>query len=439
MSDQKSHYRVMGLYGENVKRLKVVDITPQEDIVTLAGENGEGKTTVLDCIRMALGGKDYVDEQPIRNGEEEARIILDLGNIIVKRRFTKQGQYISVETPEGAKFPEPQSKLNDLMGAISFDPLQFTRMKPDEQYRTLRGLVNLDVDIEELDRLNTVDFETRTNVNRKVKELQVQIDSIVLPEGLPVEPVDVTALTQELLQHTAAASAVRDLEGGIMRITADIADIEAEIALKQSELKDALLKKSNRQEALVTAKTKLPAEGRIAEIETLVKNATETNANVMKADEKKGHEAQHQIWSKKSDDLTGAIDARKAQKLEAMQGAKMPISGLSFADGIVMYDGGQGPAPFSQASKAQSIRISTAIAMAMNPAVRIILIEDASLLDDASMAVVKDMARKHGFQIWLEQIHSNDPLAIHIVDGSHEGAVKREDKPKKAVKAAKVA
>jgi len=46
------------------------------------------------------------------------------------------------------------------------------------------------------------------------------------------------------------------------------------------------------------------------------------------------------------------------------------------------------------------------LAMALNPKVRVILVREASLMDDASMELVDSLARKHGFQCWLERVGS---------------------------------
>lgn len=78
--------RIIKLTAENVKRLKVVDITPKGDVVEITGPNESGKTSVLDSIWWAIAGERVIQSEPIRQGEEEARIRLDLGDIIVPSR-----------------------------------------------------------------------------------------------------------------------------------------------------------------------------------------------------------------------------------------------------------------------------------------------------------------------------------------------------------------
>ena len=49
--------KILKLTAENLLRLKAVEITPDGELVVVGGRNAQGKTSVLDAIEMALGGK----------------------------------------------------------------------------------------------------------------------------------------------------------------------------------------------------------------------------------------------------------------------------------------------------------------------------------------------------------------------------------------------
>lgn len=66
--------RIVNLHVENVKGIKVVDITPPDDLVVISGNNGQGKSSILDAIYWALNGTSTIDEKPIRNGQNEGLI-----------------------------------------------------------------------------------------------------------------------------------------------------------------------------------------------------------------------------------------------------------------------------------------------------------------------------------------------------------------------------
>ncbi|MFA6325418.1 MAG: AAA family ATPase, partial [Candidatus Paceibacterota bacterium] len=63
--------KIIQLKSSNIKRLKAIelDIDEKQNIVMITGKNGQGKTSILDSIWYALGGKKAVQDKPIRDGE----------------------------------------------------------------------------------------------------------------------------------------------------------------------------------------------------------------------------------------------------------------------------------------------------------------------------------------------------------------------------------
>ena len=114
-------------------------------------------------------------------------IRLDLGELIVTRTFAagKEGEEkattsLTVESTDGAVFRSPQKVLDDLLGALSFDPLAFARADAEEQLDTLRSFVP-GVDFKAIDQANQADYDRRRDINRRAKELRAQAEGIQLP------------------------------------------------------------------------------------------------------------------------------------------------------------------------------------------------------------------------------------------------------------------
>ena len=87
----------------------------------------------------ALSGTAAIQGNPIRKGENKARIRLDLGEIVVERIFKKTDDgntlsSITVQNAEGTAFRQPQTMLDKLIGELSFDPLAFARMTKKKQF-----------------------------------------------------------------------------------------------------------------------------------------------------------------------------------------------------------------------------------------------------------------------------------------------------------------
>ena len=188
--------KIVSLQAENVKKIRAIEIEPDGSLVVVGGRNGAGKSSVLDSIAYALGGRALCPSRPIRNGETAARARVDLGDLVIERTWTEKGTYLSVRTGDGFQAPSPQAVLDKLVGRLSFDPLAFVAMPPREQVETLRELVGLDfADIDaERDQL----YRDRTHNGHDIKRLEGQLASMPEDPDAPARPVSVSALMNEL-------------------------------------------------------------------------------------------------------------------------------------------------------------------------------------------------------------------------------------------------
>jgi hypothetical protein len=89
------------------------------------------------------------------------------------------------------------------------------------------------------------------------------------------------------------------------------------------------------------------------------------------------------------------------------------VPGLALGESGPTFNG----VPLSQASGAERLRVSVAIGLALNPRLRVLLVRDASLLDENSLRLVAEMAQDAGAQVWLERVGDGDPGAVIIADG----------------------
>jgi len=90
----------------------------------------------------------------------------------------------------------------------------------------------------------------------------------------------------------------------------------------------------------------------------------------------------------------------------------MPIKGLSVDKDGVTYKG----FPFSQLSDSEQLKVSMAIAMAVNPKLKVIRVRDGSLLDEENMKIIREMANNNDFQIWIERVEQGE-VGFIIEDG----------------------
>lgn len=103
-------------------------------------------------------------------------------------------------------------------------------------------------------------------------------------------------------------------------------------------------------------------------------------------------------------ELSEAITLCDTLKESVLASAHLPVDGLGFenVDGsyVVTVKG----IPLAQCSSSQQLKVGMAIAVALNPKVRVCLIREGSLLDDASMDLIDEIAREHGVQCFVERV-----------------------------------
>lgn len=467
--------KISKLSINNFMRISAIEIAPNSDLVRIVGRNAQGKSSILQALWAALAGKDACPAVPIRSGQERAKIRLDLGELIITRTFSRSkdksaDEYttaITVESGDGARYPSPQKMLDALIGSLSFDPLAFARMRPREQFDALRQFVPT-VDFDAIEKANLSDRERRTELNRLAQQERGAALATTVPEGTPAELVDEDAIVAELAragEHNSdvekrrqnreavsrrieaaqqriasldadietAAQAIRARDGArIAQLEEQIAALQRQVVDAQAAMENAIEREAARlregaEEAQKTASElseKLAAAGELpAPIDTAavarqLEEARTINVNVRRAQDRARHERLAEDLEKRSEALTEAIEARNAQKRAAIAAAKMPVDGIGFGDGIVLLNG----VPFEQGSDAEQLRASVAIAMALNPKLRVIRVRDGSLLDENSLKILEQMCADQDFQCWIEIVDSDGKTGFVIEDGQLKAA-----------------
>lgn len=413
--------KIISLEAENIKKLIAVEIKPEGNLVQITGNNGNGKTSVLDSIWWALSGSSAIQSKPIREGQTQARIRLDLGEIIVTRKFKAKegGEYttsITVENAEGVRFPSPQAMIDGLLGQLTFDPLAFSRMDARGQFNALRQFVP-DVDFDAIEMENKADYTERAEINRQEKAVRARAEGIPVLKDAPI-PLDEKALMDEFEKASKHNADIELRKGNRRKLVLEIEDREAErkrileqIALLTKQSEDIGRQVIEMRDKIAKAPP-LPDPIDTAVIRQNIDASKAATAYFASQEERKKLLAEADKLETESKALTSAMENREAEKRKKIAAAKLPVEGIGFGDGFVMLNG----QPFEQASDAERLKASIAIAMALNPKLRVIRVRDGSLLDESSMKVLEEMAAEKDFQVWVERVGSGT-VGFELVNG----------------------
>ncbi|MER9768976.1 AAA family ATPase [Mesorhizobium sp. M0189] len=419
----------------NYMRVENVEFDPKGGLNEITGANGAGKTSTLSAL-ATMGGKKEIAWKPIRDGAEEATIEIHVDGVgastirVIRKFWTdkngKPAESLTVESADGARFPSPQNMMTSWLSAFTFDPLAFTRMDGKEQAEILKRFVP-DFDFNAIDKKNREDFETRTDVNRSAKDLRARIGGILVPADTPDEPIDESALIEELQRAGDHNSDIEKRRANRQALQRDIErrgeDVgRARTQIEELKQKIAVIDESiladegwiSEQKARLAKAGELPAPIDQSDITAKINAARTINAHVTRKIERADLTKKVDATEAESVALTAAMDARKKEKAEAVRKAKMPVDGLEFGEDMVLFNG----QPLDQASQAEKIRVSVAIAAAMSPKLKVAIIKDGSLLDKKSWALLEQFAIEHDLQVFVETVDSTRPTAIVIEDGS---------------------
>jgi hypothetical protein len=157
-----------------------------------------------------------------------------------------------------------------------------------------------------------------------------------------------------------------------------------------------------------------------------IPNITEITARLTELEEKNkriqqniAKRAQSEVcngFKKRIDDYTATLEEIDDTKRKLIESVKYPVDGLGFdfEKDEVMFNG----VPFNQASKAEQIRVSVAIGLAINPKLRVLLVKDGSALDSGGMKLIAELAEQANAQFWIERVaESKDGAMVMIEDG----------------------
>jgi DNA repair exonuclease SbcCD ATPase subunit len=410
------------------KRISAVAIDADSgNPIILSGDNGQGKSSCLDAIEWALTRSGT--EQPIRNGAESTTVALTLSDgatrtYTVKRKQKGSNAYLDITSEDGSKMPSPQKFLDAMIGNLAFDPEAFTRLKPKEQADALRLAVGLDTS--DLDQAYKEAFAARTEANRAKDNAEKIFKACPVVAGAPREKQSAAGLiaerdklNAEIRTAEAAAELLEETQECIVAQHEKIATLEAQ--LQQARAYLAKLQQDNEQQEASCRDREAATAGhqaKVAAIDAALTNLDAANSEIdahnRALDDRRAKEEAYRNALKRATDLDAEVKRIQAEKEARIAAAKFPVPGLAIEDDTVKVN----DVPFSDLNTAERIKVSTLIAMAQNPELKVIFVREGALVSRANLAVLAALAEQHGMQVFIEKF-SEEPEedSIHLEDG----------------------
>lgn len=450
---EKPVVKMVRFEAENTMRLKSFDVEfdTEKNVFVIAGDNAQGKSSAIRAMAMTLGGARLDPPKVIRDGEDEAmtRMTLDDGYVLQVEWKNGHARKLEVAAPDGVLQKSPQSWLTARIGKYTINPGALLSLPDSEMQTELERALGLD--FSKLNAERQEKYEERTVVGREVDRLKARLTALPKIPDTAEQPTDLTALLaeQDRLQaiqreNDKLASAVREAttkrEGAVREYKSASTTLEqsrASLKLAEAEvvrLKQAVADSELRLGALEINGKKLAEELKTAEqsasegedvelalgdVRAKIETANAQNeANTLAVAKQKERKVLTGDLKQKEDEH-GALEKRIAaidtEKAKALAGANFPVPGLAFSMAGLQLNGHS----FSQASQAERLRVVVALGAISKPEIRLIFVDQGSLLDDNSMKLLAELAREYDAQVIVESVGKHRPgAAIIIEDGA---------------------
>ena len=404
---------------ENVKRVRALSLEPsKEGLTVIGGKNGQGKTTVLDALTWALGGDRFRPSEPTREGSAtppHLRVELDNG-LVVERKG--QGGSLKVIDPQGNK--GGQQLLNEFIETLALDLPRFMNGTAKEKAATLLKIIGVGDKLYELETEEQRLYNKRHEIGQIADQKKKASEEATFHPDAPAEPVSASELIaqqQEILARNGENQRKRERVDMYRRNEQQLAaDIE-EQEIKLAEMREA---HAELQSSLFTAEKTAEqlADESTAELEESIASIDATNAKVRENQAKSMLEDEANQWKGQYDELTESIESVRAEKVALLDGADLPLEGLSVEGGELTYNGHQ----WDSMSGSEQLRVATAIVRKLNPECGFVLVDKLEQMDVDTMREFGEWAEGEGLQVIATRVSTGDECSIVIEDGRAKAA-----------------
>lgn len=396
---------------ENVKRVKAVKIEPTSNGLTIVGgKNNQGKTSVLDSIAWALGGDKYRPSEPRRDGSVvPPNLHIELSNGLVVERKGKNSD-LKVIDPSGNK--AGQQLLNEFVSAFALDLPKFMMANNREKGDTLLQVIGVGAQLYELEQQEKTIYNQRHTIGQIADQKKKYADELEVYPGAPSELVSASELIrqqQDILARNGENQRKRQnlqfLQEEANRLSRQI----AELKVKHEAITNDLLIAQKSALDLQDESTE-ELERNISQIDEINR---QVRVNMDKA--KAGQEAED--YQQQYDDLTATLESIRKSKTALLDGAKLPLPGLSVVEGDLTYNGYK----WDNMSGSDQLKVSTAIVKSLNPNCGFVLLDKLEQMDLDTLQEFGAWLEQEGLQAIATRVSTGGECSIIIEDGYSVG------------------
>ena len=401
--------------AENVKRIKALQITPsQNGLTVIGGRNNQGKTSSLDAIVWALGGDRYRPSQAQREGSViPPRLRLELSNGIVVERSGKNSD-LKVTDASGRR--AGQQLLNSFVEQLALDMPRFMQSSSREKADTLLRIIGLEDQVTTLERKEKELYNQRRAIGQIADQKDSYAKELPFYPDAPLEPVSVSELIQrqqDILARNGENQRKRD----------QVRRLDEQKTIAKEQLEDLRCRYEEAQEKYAALCQDCETAQKSAldlldesteELEASIRNIEAVNVKVRTNLDRDRAIKDAENYRQQYDGLTAQLEDVRIQKKNLLEGANLPLRGLSVENGELTYQG----RPWDCMSGSDQLKVSAAIVRALKPECGFILLDKLEQMDLETLREFGTWMEAEGLQGIATRVSTGGECSIIIEDGS---------------------
>lgn len=406
--NQMQDVRITALELSNVKRIKAVALEPAPaGLTVIGGKNGQGKTSVLDGIAWALGGERFRPDAAKREGsvlDPELRVQLSNGLTVIRK-----GPKSALTVVDESGRRSGQQLLNEFVEVLALDLPKFLNASDKERASILLNILGIQDQLDALEREERAAYDQRLQVGRDRDRARHYAEELPWNEGAPETEVSMADLTAEMEAAQAIISNNMQKRTELERLQNDAERLLEQIDELQERYQSILIA----AKSLADEVQHLPVPPDTDLILQRMKGAETTNAKVR---ENKAHldaDARAAALAEQYDELSIQVEDVRSRRMALLDGADMPLPGLSVQEGILTYKG----QPWSCMSSAEQLRAATAIVARLKPECRFVLVDRLETMDTDTLREFGAWAAERGLQVIGTRVSTGGECTVVIEDG----------------------
>lgn len=391
---------------DKFKNLENIEQLVEGKHIMLVGENGVGKSSVIQFLEIAFGNTKNIPPNAVGSGEVVTSI--DGRKYTFQVTFIDGKPKVTIISPDGLKDTR-RGALAEVVGAMDFDIDSFVEKSKSvagrkEQIEIFKSFLPQETkeQLQAFENHVTTAYNERTEIGRDIKKLEGAVKANPLSGQTlsKFKSIDVASTMASLKEAQEFNSKVDKVISNAAARSKEISNINEEIEKMKLALKEKISLQDQASEWIKNNPIKDTSS-----FEESINNATKANLDYTNAKTLIKQLEELNALREDQGELTAKIDSEKQAIADAIKDMDSPVEGLMYDESQLVYNGI--PVNPDSLSTSEIMELGVRLKMAENPKLGILFLQRTESLGTKRLQEIINMCNKAGWELVMEEVRRN--------------------------------